>query len=34
MIISDKCDVKNVFEPDDWLKDTFDVMIDVMFHPD
>ena len=29
MIISDQCDVKNVFEPDDWLKDPFDVTFDL-----
>ena len=28
MIIDDKCDVKNVFEPADWLKDPFDGTFD------
>ena len=28
MIIDDQCDVKNVFEPADWLKDPFDVTFD------
>ena len=28
MIIDDKCDVKNAFEPADWLKDSFDVTFD------
>ena len=28
MIIVDQCDVKNVFEPDDWLKDPFDATFD------
>ena len=28
MIIDDQCDVKNVFEPADWLKDLFDVTFD------
>ena len=28
MLIDDQCDVKNVFEPADWLKDPFDVIFD------
>ena len=28
MIIDDQCDVKNIFEPADWLKDPFDVTFD------
>ena len=28
MIINDQCDVKNVFESADWLKDPFDVTFD------
>ena len=28
MIIDDECDVKNAFEPADWLKDPFYVTFD------
>ena len=28
MIIDYQCDVENVFEPADWLKDLFDVTFD------